>query len=143
MLCRLPYDAGGGLPEVSEGSGGASLAGAFATGVLEIIDILYPDEGPIVSASSAPPGPTLNGLWGGSPTSDAAFASGLFGVTKSTVGAAFAPGLALGDVGSPDFAFGGVLGGAAGLLSGLQHRHMDLLFPTNALGNLPGKDVTS
>ena len=51
----------GGLPDVSEGSGGASLAGAFATGVLEIIDILYPDEGAIVSASSAPPGPTLNG----------------------------------------------------------------------------------
>ena len=58
----------GGLPDVSEGSGGASLAGAFAAGALEIIDILYPDEGAIVSASSAPPGPTLNGLWGNSPT---------------------------------------------------------------------------
>ena len=55
MLCRLPYDAGAVSPDVSEGSGGASLAGAFATGVLEIIDILYPDEGAIVSASSAPP----------------------------------------------------------------------------------------
>ena len=109
----------GGLPDVSEGSGGASLAGAFATGVLEIIDILYPDEGPIVSTSSAPPGPTLNGLSGGSPTCDAAFASGLFGVTKSTAGAAFAPGLALGDVGSPDFAFGGVLGGVFGALETL------------------------
>ena len=81
----------------------------------EIIDILYPDEGAIVSASSAPPGPTLNGLWGNSPTSDAAFASGLFRVTKSTVGAAFAPGLALGDVGS----LGGVLGGVFGALETL------------------------
>ena len=82
----------GGLPDVSEGSGGASLAGAFATGTLEIIDILYPDEGAIVSASNAPPGPTLNGVWGGSPTSNAAFTSGLFGVTKSTAGDAFARG---------------------------------------------------
>ena len=109
----------GGLPDVSEGSGGASLAGAFAAGTLEIIDILYPDEGAIVSASNAPPGPTLNGLWGGSPTSDAAFTSGLFGVTKSTAGDAFAPGLALGDVGSPAFAFGGVLGGVFGALETL------------------------
>ena len=29
------------------------------------------------------------------------------------------------------------------LLSGLQHSHMNLLFPTDALGNLPSKDVTS
>ena len=66
-----------GLPDVSEGSGGASLAG------------------------------------------DAAFTSGLFGVTKSTVGDAFAPGLALGDVRSPAFAFERVLGGVFGALETL------------------------
>ena len=109
----------GGLPDVSEGSGGPHWPVPLQLGLFEIIDILYPDEGAIVSASSAPPGPTLNGLWGSSPTSDAAFASGLFGVTKSTAGDAFAPGLALGDVGSPAFAFGGVLGGVFGALETL------------------------